>query len=115
MRDGKFEFKVVNAERSASKEGIFNPEQAKGEFFIITLKVTNIGDDSRTFWASNQKLIINGNKYEASSSLSDDSLRQDINPGLSINAKVAFDIPPGAVPDAIVCQVIAGPGARTPK
>lgn len=104
VRDGKFEFQVLGVTRSASKEGVFNPEQAKGEFFVITLRVTNIGDEPRTFWASNQKLIINGNTYEATSSLSDDSWRQDINPGLSITAKVEFDIPPGAVPQAIVCH-----------
>lgn len=104
VRDGKFEFQVLDVDRSASKEGIFNPEQAKGEFFVVKLRVTNIGDDARTFWASNQKLIVNGNKYEASSSLSDDGFRQDINPGLSINTKVMFDVPPGAVPEAIVCH-----------
>lgn len=104
VRDGKFEFQVIGVERSPSKAGIFNPEQAKGEFFVVNLRVTNIGNEQRTFWASNQKLIINGNKYEASSSLSDDSFRQDINPGLNVNAKVEFDIPPGAVPDAIVCR-----------
>lgn len=104
VRDGKFEFQVLGVDRSASKEGIFNPEQAKGEFFVVKLRVTNIGDEARTFWGSNQKLIVNGNKYEASSSLSDDGFRQDINPGLSINTKVMFDIPPGAVPEVIVCH-----------
>jgi hypothetical protein len=104
VRDGKFEFQVLGVDRSASKEGIFNPEQAKGEFFVVKLRVTNIGDEARTFWASNQKLIVNGNKYEASSSLSDDGFRQEINPGLSINTKVMFDVPPGAVPEAIVCH-----------
>jgi len=104
VRDGKFEFQVLGVERSATKEGIFNPTQAKGEFFIVKLRVTNIGDEARTFWASNQKLIVNGNKYQASSSLSDDGFRQDINPGLSIDTKVMFDVPPGVVPDAIVCH-----------
>jgi hypothetical protein len=104
VRDGKFEFQVTGVERSPSKAGIVNVEQAKGEFFVVKLTVTNIGDEARTFWASNQKLIVNGNKYEASSSLSDESWRQDINPGLSINTEVMFDVPPGAVPEAIVCH-----------
>ena len=104
VRDGKFEFQVLGVERSASKDGIFNPEQAKGEFFIVKIRVTNIGDEARTFWASNQNLIINGNKYEASSSLSDEGFREEINPGLGINTEVIFDIPPGATPDAIVCH-----------
>ncbi|HZA12121.1 DUF4352 domain-containing protein [Mycobacterium sp.] len=104
VRDGKFEFQVTGVERSPSKAGIFNAEQAKGEFFVVKLRVTNIGDEARTFWATNQKLIVNGNKYEASSSLSDESWREDINPGLSINTEVMFDVPPGAVPQAIVCH-----------
>lgn len=102
VRDGKFEFQVLGVERSSTKPGLFNPEPAKGEFVIIKLRVTNIGDEARTFWAGNQKLIINGNEYEASSSLSDDGFRQDINPGLVIVTEVMFDVPPGAVPDAIV-------------
>lgn len=101
VRDGKFEFQVLGVERSPTKEGIFSPEEAKGEFFIVNLRITNIGDDARSFHASNQHLIVNGNKYDASSSISDDNWMEDINPGLSIEAKVAFDIPPGAVPEAI--------------
>jgi hypothetical protein len=104
VRDGKFEFKVLGVERTSSKEGAFKPEEAKGEFFVVMLQVTNVGDDARSFSASSQHLIINGNKYDASSSLSDKNWMEDVNPGLSITAPVAFDIPPGAVPDAIECH-----------
>jgi hypothetical protein len=52
VRDGKFEFQVLGVERSATKEGVFKPEQAKGEFFIVHLRVTTIGDDARSFSAS---------------------------------------------------------------
>jgi Domain of unknown function (DUF4352) len=64
VRDGKFEFQVLGVERSTSKEGIFNPEQAKGEFFTVLLRITNVGDDARSFSASSQHLIINGNEYD---------------------------------------------------
>ncbi|KKB98321.1 hypothetical protein WR43_15130 [Mycolicibacter arupensis] len=104
VRDGKFEFQVLGVERSATKPGIFSPDQAKGEFFIVKLRVTNIGDEARTFFASNQKLMIDGNKYEASNSLGDDSFMEEINPGLGIEAEAVFDIPPGAVPDELVCH-----------
>jgi hypothetical protein len=104
VRDGKFEFRVLGTERSATKEGLFNPEQAKGEFFTVTLQVTNIGDQPRNFSASSQKLIINGNKYEATSSISDKSWMENINPGLGMQGDVTFDIPPGAVPTAIECH-----------
>ena len=104
VRDGKFEFTVLGIERAATKEGMFKPEQAKGEFITVTLRVTNVGDDARSFFASNQHLIINGNKYDATSSLSDKAWMEDINPGLSIEAPVTFDVPPGAVPQAIECH-----------
>lgn len=104
VRDGKFEFQVLGIDRSATKEGVFSPEQAKGEFFSVRMKVTNIGDDARSFSASNQHLIVNGNTYDATTSLSDENWMEDINPGLSITATVSFDIPPGAVPEAIECH-----------
>jgi Domain of unknown function (DUF4352)/Protein of unknown function (DUF2510) len=104
VRDGKFEFQVLGVERSATKEGIFDPEHAKGEFFIVRLRVTNIGDDARSFSASSQHLIVNGNKYDATTSISDENWMEDINPGLGIQASVTFDIPPGAVPEAIECH-----------
>ncbi|ORB29253.1 DUF4352 domain-containing protein [Mycolicibacterium parafortuitum] len=104
VRDGKFEFQVLGVERGATSiDDVFGPEIAKGEFFTVKLRVTNIGDDARSFSATNQKLIIDGNEYEATS-IMDDGWMEDINPGLSINASATFDIPPGAVPSAIECH-----------
>jgi hypothetical protein len=101
VRDGKFEFEVLGVDRSASKQGVFSSKAAKGEFFIVHLRVTNIGDDARSFSASNQHLIVNGNKYDATVSMADENWLEDINPGLSIEASLTFDIPRGAVPEAI--------------
>ncbi|WP_049778017.1 MULTISPECIES: DUF4352 domain-containing protein [Mycolicibacterium] len=104
VRDGKFEFQVLGVERGATSiDDAFGPEVAKGEFFTVRLRVTNIGDDARSFSATNQKLIINGNEYEATS-IMDDGWMEDINPGLGIEASATFDIPPGAVPSAIECH-----------
>jgi hypothetical protein len=64
VRDGKFEFQVLGVERgSTSKEDVFNTKRAKGEFFTVKLRVTNIGNDARKFSATNQHLIVSGNKY----------------------------------------------------
>jgi hypothetical protein len=104
VRDGKFEFQVLGIERGATSiDDAFAPEVAKGEFFTVKLRVTNVGDDARSFSATNQKLIINGNQYEATS-IMDDGWMEDINPGLGIDASATFDIPPGAVPSAIECH-----------
>lgn len=101
VRDGKFEFQVLGVDRSATKEGTFNAQQAKGEFFIVKVRVTNIGNDARSFSASSQHLMVNDNKYDATSSLSDNTWMDNINPGLGIEGTVSFDIPKGAVPEAI--------------
>lgn len=63
--------------------------------------MTNVGDQARSFSASAQHLIINGKKYDATTSLADNTWMEDINPGLGMNGSVSFDIPPGAVPEAI--------------
>lgn len=104
VRDGKFEFQVLGVERGAtSLDDVFGPEKAKGEFFTVKLRVTNIGDDARSFSATSQKLIINGNEYEATSFM-DNGWMEDINPGLGIETQATFDVPPGAVPSAIECH-----------
>lgn len=106
VRDGQFEFKVLGVERGGtSRDGGFGTtDTAKGEYFTVKLQVTNIGDEPRTLYASNQKLIINGNTYEATSSITDDGWKEDINPGLGATTTATFDIPPGAVPTAIECH-----------
>lgn len=102
VRDGKFEFQVLGAFREgATKEDILNTEQARGEFFTVKLRVTNIGDEERTFMSANQKLIVNGNEYEATSFMNSGAWIESINPGLSLEGAVTFDIPKGAVPTAI--------------
>ncbi|MEZ0362326.1 DUF4352 domain-containing protein [Mycobacterium sp. pUA109] len=105
VRDGKFEFQVLGVERGeTAKEDVFNTERAKGEFFTVKLRVANIGNDARSFSATNQKLIIDGNRYEATAFLDSNSWNEDINPGLGINTEVTFDIPVGAAPSAIECH-----------
>lgn len=106
VRDGKFEFKVLGVTRGAtSKDGGFGTtDNAKGEYFSVRLQVTNIGDDARTLFASNQHLIVNGNKYDATSHITDDGWKEDINPGLGSTTTATFDIPAGSTPTAIECH-----------
>ncbi len=101
VRDGKFEFQVLGVDRLATKEGLLPQEQPKGEFFIVQLRVANIGDGAHSFGAGFQRLIVDGNKYDATVSMADENWLEDINPGLSIEASLTFDIPRGAVPESI--------------
>lgn len=110
VRDGKFEFAVVDvstAKTVGAPDG--NPymqETAQGTFLVVTLNVTNIGDEPQSFFVTNQKLIDSqGRQYEPSSKadlyMNEDALGTDINPGNSIKVKAAFDVAPGIVASAL--------------
>ena len=67
----------------------------------MTLSVTNISDEARSFSGTNQKLVdALGREYEANSAaaLWANEGTGDINPGNSIQVEVAFDAPPGTQP-----------------
>jgi hypothetical protein len=95
VRDGKFEFRVLGVERSKSVAGVI----AQGEFVLVTLSIENTGDQARRFYGGNQKLVDTSGREFSFSSMIDyklDAASGDINPGLSMQSQVAFDVPPGA-------------------
>ncbi|MCV7367993.1 hypothetical protein CRI77_16955 [Mycolicibacterium duvalii] len=101
VRDGKFEFHVLGTERWTTPIGdSFGVQAPKGEFFTVKLRVTNIGANARSFSAANQKLIIDGEEYKATGA-GDGGWLEDITPGVSAEARVTFDIPADAQPQAI--------------
>lgn len=105
VRDGKFAFVVSNVETGKPVAGDPTNEylqsKAKGEFVIVHVKVTNIGDKAQGFFVANQKLIAGGKTFEADSMASLSAAQGDINPGLSTDVSIAFDVPVGTVPEAI--------------
>jgi hypothetical protein len=106
VRDGKFEFRVVDVSRGATvSDPTGNPYMtvsAQGEFIVVTLSVTNIGNEPQSYFGQNQKLIdTSGREYSANSQADmymNDAGFGDINPGNSIHVRVAFDVPPGTSP-----------------
>jgi hypothetical protein len=107
VRDGKFEFRVVNVTRAAQAGDLSNPYMtvdAQGEFIIVTLTVQNIGDEPQSYFGANQKLIDTaGREYGSDSEASmwmnqEGGIMSDINPGNSIQVRAAFDVPPGTQP-----------------
>lgn len=104
VRDGKFEFQVLGVTRAQQAGDLSNQfmiVQAQGEFIIVTMSVTNIGDQAQSYFGTNQKLIdTSGREYEANSSADMWANRGtgDINPGNSIQVQAAFDVPPGTQP-----------------
>ena len=106
VRDGKFEFRVLDVSRAATvSDPTGNPYMtvsAQGEFIVVTLSVTNIGDVPQSYFGQNQKLIdTSGREYGANSAADmymNDAGFGDINPGNAIQVRVAFDVPPRTSP-----------------
>lgn len=107
VRDGKFEFVVNGVERDIVTVGNeFTAEQAQGEFVIVNVTVTNIGDAEASFSADSQKLIsADGKEFSsnASAMISDSvasgntgaGIYDGINPGISMDYRIIFDVPAG--------------------
>jgi hypothetical protein len=101
VRDGKFAFKVTRVQRGVSSVGGQFGEEAQGAFTIVTLLVKNIGNESQTFDASNQKAYAGSTAYEADGGASlyanegSKSFLEGINPGNSITVRIVFDAPKG--------------------
>lgn len=100
VRDGQFEFRVTGASTAKTiGTNQFLQTTAQGVFVVFDMQVTNTGNEARHFSSMAQKLIDSaGRKYEASTSadtnLNDMGSLGQINPGISVPIKVAFDVPP---------------------
>ncbi|MEN3320257.1 MAG: hypothetical protein V7643_3659 [Mycobacterium sp.] len=104
VRDGKFEFRALSmtrAQQAGDLSNQFEVVDAQGEFIILTMSVTNIGDQAQSYFGANQKLIdTSGREYDANNTADmwANKGTGDINPGNSIQVKAAFDVPPGTQP-----------------
>ncbi|MFD6390775.1 DUF4352 domain-containing protein [Nocardia sp. NPDC060259] len=104
VRDDKFEFLVTGIDQGDTVlGGGFWSERATGEFVVVRVQVTNIGNEARTFYGTNQYLYDEHNRkfdssFGANAALSDDFGSIELNPGLSVATAIVFDVPPGTVP-----------------
>ncbi|WP_251149785.1 DUF4352 domain-containing protein [Cellulosimicrobium sp. Marseille-Q4280] len=108
VRDGKFEFTVTSVETGVPSVGDeFLSEQAQGQYVLVHMTVTNIGDEAQMFDGSSQELTDTVGRTHSSDGsaaiyLGDaNSFLTDINPGNSVEGTVVFDIPADAVPASI--------------
>ncbi|MCC2314190.1 DUF4352 domain-containing protein [Cellulomonas xiejunii] len=108
VRDGKFEFTVTSIEAGVAHVGddMFGKD-AQGQFTLVHMSVTNIGDEAQYFDGSSQKLVdAQGRTHSADGSaaiyLGDaESFLNQINPGNSVQGTVVFDIPADATPASL--------------
>jgi hypothetical protein len=106
VRDGKFGFVVTGVETGVATLGD-NPylqKDALGQFVLVSVTVTNVSDRAQSYFGSNQKLIdAQGREFEndamaAINLEAETAIGGDINPGLSQNVTIVFDVPLDAVP-----------------
>jgi hypothetical protein len=107
-RDGKFAFTVTGVETAktaGNPSNQFEQTTAQGVYVIVSMTVRNVGNQSQSFFAANQKLKDTaGRQFSADSSADmwiNQEIQTDINPGNQVNAKVAFDVPTGTQPSEI--------------
>ena len=109
VRDGKFEFVVTSVERPGNKIGkAYLETTAQGEFVIIRMDVTNIGDSGYTLSSFGQRLFNDkGQEFKPSSAVfslegASKLFSENINPGNKVTgAPLLFDVPPGTVLSSI--------------
>lgn len=100
VRDGKFEFVVKGFECGVKKVGAeFLEEKAQGQFCLVEMTVSNIGDEAQLFDAGSQKgTTDSGATVDADGTASlvvpenENSFLEEINPGNSIEVVVVYDI-----------------------
>jgi hypothetical protein len=118
--DGDFSFVVSGVDCALTEIGNeYFGTKAQGQFCIVDVAVTNIGDSAGSFFGDNSKLLnAEGQEFsadtEAAIYLEDsDSLYEEINPGNTLNSKVVFDVPAGTTPTAIELHDSAFSGGVT--
>lgn len=106
VKDGKFTFTITKMRKGLSTYGDdeITQEHAQGQFVILTVTVTNHGDEAQLFDATDQHLFDGKNrKYNAESGMftENDVFLNEINPGNTVKGKIAFDMPRHRAPTRI--------------
>lgn len=109
VRDGKFEFQVTKVEQGqeAVSWSSLVQKEAQGQFVIVHITVTNIGDTAQFYFGQNQTLI-DGQGREFTNDFTAEAYVNEpgegageINPGLEFDRVLVFDVPVDAQPAAI--------------
>ena len=108
VADGVFEFVVTGVEPGVARIGDeMLGVEAQGQFVLVRVTVTNVGDASQIFDASSQTLLdAQGRTHSADSGsaiyLPDaNSFLTSVNPGNTVDGIVVFDIPADATPVSV--------------
>ena len=118
--DGPLEFTVTGQESATTitdPTNEFLTKDAQGEFIVVRLTVRNTSPDPATFVGTFQKLKAAGTVY----SIDDEASfyvgggPAEIPPGGQVDVGVAYDVPPGTVPESIELHADpTSPGVELP-
>ncbi|MEV6961913.1 DUF4352 domain-containing protein [Streptomyces sp. NPDC051207] len=104
VRDGKFQFTVTRIQPGVQQIGGEFGKDAQGQFILVHVTVSNIGNESQLFDGSAQKLFDTKNREfsadtEAAIYLDESkSFLNEINPGNTVEGIVVFDVPKYVMP-----------------
>lgn len=103
VRDGKFEFTVTSVEAGVARVGSdVLGQDAQGQYVLVHMTVTNTGDEAQYFDGSSQKAFdAQDREFSADTTaavyLGDaNSFLNQINPGITVEGTVVFDVPADA-------------------
>lgn len=108
VRDGKFEFTVVEVSDGGTSIGPAGfAEKAQGRFVLVRVDVTNIGDEPQYFFGDNQSVFdAKDRKFAADTTAAiyledSSSFVEEINPGNTVEGTLVFDLPKDVEPERI--------------
>lgn len=104
VRDGKFEFQVTKVEQgeAAVSWSSLVTREAQGQFVIVHVTVTNIGDTAQFYFGQNQTLIDSQGREFTNDFTAEAYVNEpgegagEINPGLKFERVLVFDVPADA-------------------
>jgi hypothetical protein len=106
--DGKFSFVVNGVDCGTTEIGNeYLNTTAQGQFCIVDVTITNVGDEPQSFFGDNAKLFNEaGQEFSADGEAAiylenSESLYAEINPGNSLDSRVVFDVPADMTPTSI--------------
>jgi hypothetical protein len=108
VRDGKFEFVVTKVQQGVKSVGDkYLGQKAQGQYVLIHITVTNIGDESQMLADSSQKVRdAKGREFSADTAaaiyLEDNKVFiNEINPGNTVKGTLVYDMPKDTKPTSI--------------
>ncbi len=104
--DGQFTFEVSGFECGIDSAGEgFIKTEARGTFCFLDLLITNTGVEGRRFFSAAQRLLDDQDRklepsVEATLLVNADEMNEELNPGLSLEVTVVFDVDAAATIDS---------------